>query len=149
MLVLAIMAILSGLLHVNIKSRKEDAEIKNIIECVKIYEAAIQMYYLHNNGVFPNIKNEAKLESVEELERFRPENFSTDASVKSGNCTGVCYYYTKKSEIAVKIGLKQNTKKFRDKIDKVLKEHCVEGQTSRGENYIYYYIRGSDGTIYI
>lgn len=148
MLVLAIMAILSGLLHVNIKSRRQDAEIKNIVECVKIYEAATQMYYLHNNGAFPAITDAAKLESVEALERFRPENFSTDALVKSGSCTGVCYYISG-NVIAIKIGLEENATEFSNKVVKGLKEHCVESQISTGTDYIYYYLKDNSGIIYI
>ena len=148
MLVLAIMAILSGLLHVNIKSRRQEAEIKNIVECVKIYEATVQMFYLHNNGVFPIITNEAKLESVEALERFRPENFSTDSLIKSESCTGVCYYISG-IKIAIKIELQGNATKFRDKVVKVLKEHCIADQVSYGTGYIYYYLRDNEGTIYI
>ncbi len=148
MLVLAIMAILSGLLQVNIKARRQEAEVKNIVECVKIYEATVQMYYLHNNGVFPTITNGAKLEETEDLERFRPLNFNTNNLIKSGSCSGICYYISG-SKIAIKIDFSANTTKFRDKIIKSLKQHCVESQVTYGSNYIYYYLRDNSGIVYI
>ncbi len=148
MLVLAIMAILSGLLQVNIKARRQEAEIKNIVECVKIYEATVQMYYLHNNGVFPSITNGAKLESIDALERFRPVNFNTDNLIKSGSCSGLAYYISG-TKIGIKITFNANTTKFRDEIVKVLKQNCIESQVSYGTTYIYYYLRDNSGVVYI
>ena len=148
MLVLAIMAILSGLLQVNIKARRQEAEVKNIVECVKIYEATVQMYYLHNNGAFPTITDGAKLEETEDLERFRPLNFNTNNLIKSGSCSALAYYISG-TTIGIKITFNANTTKFRDKIVNALKQYCIETQVSSGTNYIYYYLRDNSGIVYI
>ena len=148
MLVLAIMAILASLLNVNIKSKREDVEIKNIIECVKIYEAAVQMYYLHNSGTFPTVTSGAKLETIGELDRFRPENFNTDRLIKSGSCQSLGFYISGVI-FDINVTLNTGTTNFRNKIVKVLKEHCSTSQVASGTNYIYYYLRDNSSNIYI
>ena len=149
MLVLSIMAILSSLIQVNIRSRKQEAEIKNIVECIKIYEATVQMYYLHNNGNFPSSLTDAqKLEENTELERFQPTNFNTDNLIRSESCTGVCYYVSD-GKIGIKVNFNENKTDFIGKIVKNLKQHCIDSQVSSGTNYIYYYLKDGSGVIYI
>lgn len=154
MLVLSIMAILSGLIQVNIRGRKQEAEVKNIVECVKIYEAALQMYYLHNNGNFPyNLEDGQKLENNDDLKPFQPINFNTDNLIKSESCIGICYYvsYGKIGieKIGIKVTFNKNKTDFIGKIEKNLKQHCIDSQVSIDESYLYYYLKDGSGIIYI
>ena len=149
MLVLSIMAILSGLIQVNIRWRKQEAEVKNIVECVKIYEAALQMYYLHNNGKFPDkLEDEQRLEDNDDLKPFQPINFNTDNLIKSESCSGICYYVSD-GKIGIKVNFNENKTVFIDKIEKKLKKHCIDSQVSSGTSYLYYYLKDGSGIIYI
>ena len=151
MLVLAIMAILSGLLQVNISERKQEAEVKNIVECVKAYELAFSMYYLHHNGsedTFSSVTDGATLESIDDLERFRAINFSTNNLIKSENCTGIVYYNSE-GNFGIKINFASNRERFIGKVVHELKQSCVESQVVVDGDCIYFYLRDSSGNIYV
>ncbi|MGX8716661.1 MAG: type II secretion system protein [bacterium] len=81
LVVLAVISILIGTMNVHVQHKKLQAEAKNIVECVKIYEAALSSYYLRNLGNFPEDTNGKKLEDVNKLKPYCPTGFNTDGSI--------------------------------------------------------------------
>ena len=94
LIVLAIISILIGTMNVHVQHKRLQAEAKNIVECVKIYEAALSSYYLRNLGDFPEDTNGKKLEDVNKLKPYCPTGFNTDGSIHSQNCQNVQIFDT-------------------------------------------------------
>lgn len=89
MIVLAIISMIMGTMKVYVKHQRIQAEARSIVECVKIYEVALTMYYLRNGGTFPPNCTGEKLEEVEALAPYRPIDFNTSTYIHSPACTGI------------------------------------------------------------
>ena len=77
LIVLAIMSMVVGTMKVHIKNKRIQADAKAIVECIKIYQSAITMYYLRNNETFPPDSDGKKLEEVDALVPYCPPGFKT------------------------------------------------------------------------
>lgn len=154
MLVLAIMSIIMGTMKVCIQHRRIQADAKNIVECVKIYESVLTMYYLRNGGSFPENVDAKHLEEIDVLEAYRPTGFNTLGSIHSQKCQNIAISCSDTSEdYGIQITITED-KALADEIVKQLKASAVSSQITSSEasetsTYtVYFYIKkGKD--IYI
>lgn len=111
MVVLAIISMIIKTMQVYIQHKVTQANIRNIVECVKIYEVATTMFYLHNNGDFPSDASEKNLENVGSLKPYCPTNFNTKKMLQDTGCKDITFFeYSNKysSVYAIKISTGDN-----------------------------------------
>lgn len=140
MLVLAIISILIGTMKVHVQHKSIQAEAKNIVECVKIYEAALTMYYLRNGGSFPENTNDEKIENVDALKPYYPKGFNTDGSIHSKNCLSI-RIYDYMSRYGVEVRINHGNDPLRNEIAAQLKEFACESQIQTGGGTIGLVVR--------
>ena len=137
LLVLTIISILMGVLRVSLSNRKLQAETKNLVECFKIYESAIQMYYYNNGGVYPADIHEKHLESIDALKAYCPRGFVTTNIIKTKQCTALQYYNPTENEVGVQASIEDET--LRNAVIAQLKQLSVPSMVSNTGTQIIYY----------
>lgn len=150
MIVLTIISMIMGTMKVHIQHRKIQADAKNIVECVKIYESVLTMYYLRNGGSFPANVNEKYLEEINELKVYYPTGFNTLGSIHSQKCKNIAIY-DDSEDYGIQITI-TGDKALADEIEKQLKASAVSSQVTLQEQTnlytIYFYLKKGDD-IYI
>ncbi|MGX8716662.1 MAG: type II secretion system protein [bacterium] len=161
LIVLAIISILIGTMNVHVQHKKLQAEAKNIVECAKIYESAMSMYYLRNGGNFPTAELDADwtknhLEDIKSLKPYCPTGFNTKGMIKSAQCKDITYFYMEifgpsTALFNIFIQLEDN-EELTDEIQRQLLEFAVPGQVTTtktaGSFSVTFYIKHGS-TVYI
>ena len=161
LIVLAVISIITGTMKVHIQHKRIQAEAKNIVECVKVYEAAITMYYLRHGGKFPPNSRYKKLEDVEALKPYIPDGFNTMDSINS-KLIRYIDIYDQWDKYGIRINnwggegevllreVEQQLKKFAVENQVVYKANVAIGSGAGGtiELNLYFYLKDGDN-IYI
>lgn len=135
-IVLAIISILMGTMKVSFQKRKLQAEARRIVECMKIYHAAITMYYWRKGKLPspPSSINEKYLEDIPALKPYGPTGFKTLRNVGgTGTLKDVVFYNPGSHYFAVYARLYKtasNKVKLEAEIKKQLKEFLSDEQVS-------------------
>ena len=155
MIVLFILAILICTMRVHIKDKRFQSEAKSIVECVKIYETTISMYYVRHNAGFPLYWSGRKLEDIEPLKLYRPTNFKTMSGIPTAKCPSINTFQTSQNGSLVDYGVQitiNGDENLANEIVSQLDDFAVSSQiTNEKENNTYtikfYLKKGND--IYI
>ena len=126
MVVLAIISMIIKTMQVYIQHKVTQANIRNIVECVKIYEVAATMFYLHNNGEFPSDASGKNLENVDSLKPYCPTNFNTKNMLQDTGCKNITFSVPS-NEYAIEISMGDN-ENLSTKIKKQLLKFAPEDQ---------------------
>ncbi len=126
MVVLAIISMIIKTMQVYIQHKVTQANIRNIVECVKIYEVAATMFYLHHNGEFPSDANWKNLENVDSLKPYCPTNFNTKNMLQDTGCENITFSVSSNS-CAIKISTGSN-KNLPTEIEKQLLKFALKDQ---------------------
>ena len=139
LVVLAIISIIMGTTKVYVKRKRIQAEAKNVVECIKVYEAAITMYYLQK-GDFPSDADGKKLEEVEKLKPYYPSGFDTLKSIHTKSINDICIYASGK-EYGIKVSASgSDGVNLINEIDSQLKECALDRQirkAHRGSGIVF------------
>lgn len=129
MVVLAIISMIIKTMQVYIQHKVTQANIRNIVECVKIYEVATTMFYLHNNGKFPSDADRKNLENVDSLKPYCPINFNTKNMLQDTGCKNITFsVFSNAYAIEISTGSNKNLPM---EIEKQLFKFALEDQIER------------------
>ena len=132
LVVLAIISIVIGTMKVSIQHKRLQANAKAIVECIKVYEAAITMYYLRNGGAFPPDANGQVLEDVPALYPYCPAGFNTTEVISGKNVNSIAIDATG-GNYGIKIFVSgEEGGKVLNEVIKQLKEFALESQFNQG-----------------
>ena len=152
LLVLAIISMVIGTMKVHVQKQKIQAEARNIVERVKVYQAAITMYYLRNGGNFPVLES-TLLENNPKLKPYYPAGFkSKGADIKIAGFLSVSMQCSDSyCRIIVDI---TGRKDLANEVYKQLKEFALDAQVvqsyhdASNTQLIFFYLK-KNNTIYI
>ena len=121
-------------MQVYIQHKVTQANIRNIVECVKVYEVAATMFYLHNNGKFPSDASGENLENVDSLKPYCSTNFNTKNMLQNTGCENITFSVSS-NEYAIEISTGDNenlSTEIKKQLLKFAPKDQIEGKASGG-----------------